>query len=358
MDTPRSFRLRFLVGVGVSILFLWLAFRSVDFAELWRVVVGANVLLLLLVMVLTFVMLFMRGTRWYFLLKPIARMPVLGLGWSVAIGFAVNNIIGARLGEVARSLSVSRKYHQPAPTVLGTVVIERVWDAVSLLVLVAIGLRVGDFSQPFEELAVIVDRALGIQMDPRAIVISTTVVVLAILTGVVVLRFWGEGIAGAADRFLKTLPPRWSRAVSGGLRSFSRGLTQTTEPIEIIAVVVLSVGLWVAGTVGVWLCLAACHIEAGLMSAAFVLFALAIAVAIPSGPGYIGTYHFIAASAIGLSTGAEWSQATAAAIVLHLSHYVPRTVSGVFALVREGMALGELRREQVETGDRHPRTNS
>ena len=137
------------------------------------------------------------------------------------------------------------------------------------------------------------------------------------------------------------------------------GLTQTSKPLEVCEVVLLSVLLWVAGSVGVWICLQACHLDAGPVDAAFVLFALAVAVAIPSGPGYLGTYHFIAASAIGLSTGAPWSQATGAAIVLHLSHYLPRTVAGTLALVSEGLGLGELKRERAATdgtGDRNNNT--
>jgi len=358
MNSSRALQGRYLLGLGVSVLFLWLALRKVDFRELWQVIADAEFGLLLLVMLLTFAMLFLRGLRWYFFLKPIRSLPVIGLGWSVAIGFAVNNIIGARLGEVARSLSVSRKYGLPAATVLGTVVVERVWDAVSLLALVAIGLFLWDFSRPLEQLTVAVDQGLGVQLDPSAILVSTSVVVVVVLAGVAVLRFWGEGIASRLDRVLAVLPKRWRQTFTGGLRSFSRGLIQTTDPLEVCAVVLLSASVWVAGSFGVWLCLKACHVDAGPMDAAFVLFALAVAVALPSGPGYIGTYHFIAASAIGLSTGAPWSQATAAAIVLHLSHYLPRTFTGILALVREGLALGELKRAQPVTDETGGRNNN
>jgi uncharacterized protein (TIRG00374 family) len=358
MNSSRPLHLRYLLGLGVSVLFLWLALRKVDFRELWQVIANAEFGLLLLVMLLTFAMLFLRGLRWYFFLKPIRRLPVIGLGWSVAIGFAVNNIIGARLGEVARSLSVSRKYGLAAATVLGTVVVERVWDAVSLLALVAIGLFLWDFSRPLEQLVVAVDQGLGIQLDPSAIVVSTSVVIVVILVGVAVVRFWGEGIASGLDRTLALLPKRWRRVFTEGLRSFSRGLTQTSNPLEVCEVVLLSALVWVAGSFGVWICLRACHIDAGPVDAAFVLFALAVAVAIPSGPGYFGTYHFIAASAIGLSTGAPWSQATGAAIVLHLSHYLPRTVAGILALVREGLGLGELKRDRTATDETGYRNNN
>jgi len=325
-----------------SLLFLWLAFRKVDPGELLEVMAGADLGPLLVAVALSFSMIFVRGLRWFFFLKPITRIPVADLGWSVAIGFAVNNLIGVRLGEVARSLSAGRKGGLAASTVLGTVVVERVWDAVSLLALFLLGLWLGDFSRPFEDLAVAIESGLGVRIDATTVPVSLTVAVAVILVGVVVLRWRGEAIAASLDRLLGPVPQRWREMLTGGLRGFARGLTQTTDPFEVAVVTLLSVVLWIAAGVGVWLCLGACHIEAGMVDAAFVLMALALAVAIPSGPGYIGTYHFLAASAISLSTGAPLSQATAAAIVLHLSNYLPRTLAGGGALLREGWAVFEL----------------
>ena len=68
-------------------------------------------------------------------------------------------------------------------------------------------------------------------------------------------------------------------------------------------------------------------IELSLLEAVFVTSALALGVAIPSSPGYIGTYQWIGVAALGL-LDVPVEQALAFSILMQASWYVPSTLAG------------------------------
>ncbi len=344
---------KFFLGLLVSAFFLFIAFYKitlhpfgvtprVDFHLMWIAMTQANKLLLLAVSAQVLFMLFVRGHRWSLFLKPIKRVPWIPLGWSTCIGFAVNNLLPARLGEVARSISASRKTKIGFGAVFGTVVVERIYDTLSLLVLFVLSLYVWEFAGPMDKLAAAVREQFGVNISQRVIAINLSALVGLILLIVVLLKWKTELALRIAGFFFRVLPARWREKTLTGVRNFIGGLTQTTEPLEVIWILIISAGLWVISAFSVWVGLAACGLHAGATDAIFVLMSMAIAVSIPASPGYVGPYHFLAATAITLCLGTPWDQAMGAAIVIHLANYIPQTVFGLFALAREGLSLKEI----------------
>jgi len=330
------------LGLAVTIFFLWLSFRKVDLGLMWQSIIHANPWLILIVVLQVFVMLFIRGHRWTLFLKPIVRMSWITLGWSTCIGFAVNNLLPARLGEVARSISASRKAKIGFSAVFGTVVVERIYDTLSLLVLFVCSLFVWEFSGPMTKLADAVQAEFGFQVSQESIARNLGLLVALILAAVIALKWKTEFFLRLAGFFLKPLPVHWREKTINGLRNFISGLTQTRNPWEAAWIVILSAILWIVSAITVWIGLYACGIHAGITDAIFVLMSMAIAVSIPASPGYIGTYHFLTATAITLALGSSWDQAMGAAIVIHLANYLPQTLSGLIALAREGLSLKEI----------------
>ena len=344
---------KFFIGLAVSAIFLFIAFYDIslsplgaqpkiDFGKMWFSITHANPVYVTAVMLQVLFMLFVRGHRWSLFLKPIQRVSWIKLGWSTCIGFAVNNLLPARLGEVARSISVSRKTKIGFGAVFGTVVVERIYDTLSLLVLFVLSLYVWEFSGPMAKLAVAVKQEFGVNISQRLIAINLSVLVGVILATVVMLKWQTELTLRVAAFFLRVLPERWRVKVLAGLRNFIGGLTQTTNPLEVIWILFISAALWIISALSVWFGLVACGLDVGATDAIFVLMSMAIAVSIPASPGYVGPYHFLGATAITLTVGATWDQAMGAAIVIHLANYLPQTVSGLFALAREGLSFQEI----------------
>lgn len=330
------------LGFAVSVFFIWLAFRKIDLRAMGRAMVAADPLLIFFIMAQVLAMLFLRGHRWTLFLKPVKRVSWIGLGWSCCIGFAVNNLLPARLGEIARSISASRKTGIGFGTVFGTVVVERIYDTITLLLLFIGSLFLWEFAGPMDKLIAAVQEQFGYTISQRGIAVNLSVFVGAILTVIVLLKWRTELTLRTAGFFLRPLPAAWREKFLNGLRNFIRGLTQTTDPLEAIWIVIVSAVLWIISIYSVYIGMIACGIPSGPTDAIFVIMSMALAVSIPASPGYVGTYHFLAATAIVLTAGVTWDRAMGAAIVIHLANYLPQTLSGFFALAREGLSLKEI----------------
>ncbi|NLH48881.1 MAG: flippase-like domain-containing protein [Myxococcales bacterium] len=333
------------LGFAVSVFFIWLAFRKIDPDKMWQAIVAADPLLIAFIMAQVLAMLFIRGHRWALFLKPVKRVSWLVLGWSTCIGFAVNNLLPARLGEIARSISASRKTGIGFGTAFGTVVVERIYDTITLLVLFIGSLFLWDFAGPMDKLIAAVRQQFGYTISQRGIAVNLAVFVGVVLAAIVLLK-WRTALAlRVAGLFLRPFPAAWREKILTGLQNFIQGLTQTTDPFEVVWILFLSAALWIISIYSVYVGLLACGIPAGATDAIFVIMSMALAVSIPASPGYVGTYHFLAATAIVLTAGVSWDQALGAAIVIHLANYLPQTLAGLLALAREGLSLKEIESE-------------
>ncbi|HPQ70264.1 MAG TPA: lysylphosphatidylglycerol synthase transmembrane domain-containing protein [bacterium] len=350
---------KFYLGLFVSAFFLFIAFfkvsfsplavtAKIDFSQMGQAIVTANPLYLVVIMAQVLGMLFIRGHRWTLFLKPIKKTNWISLGWSTCIGFAVNNLLPARLGEVARSISAGRKEGIGFGAVFGSVVVERIYDTLSILVLFVLSLFVWEFSGPMEKLAAATKSEFGVEISQQSIALNLSILVGLILAAIIFLKWKTEFSLRVARLFLTPLPVAWRDKIVNGLRNFINGLTQTKNPLEAAWVVVLSASIWVISALTVWLGLAACHVDASMTDAIFVLMTMVVAVSVPASPGYIGTYHYLCATGIVLSTDSTWDQAMGTAIVIHLSNYLPQTLAGLYALAREGLSLREIEEKPAE----------
>ncbi|RLC70370.1 MAG: hypothetical protein DRI26_07280, partial [Chloroflexi bacterium] len=142
---------RFWIGLGITLLFLFLFLYRTDFAEMGRALGQANYLFLLPGLLFYLVGVLFRSLRWRYLLKPIGTFSPLRLFPLIVIGFLVNNVLPARLGIVARAYILGEREGVSKMATAGTIVVEQVFDGVTLLLLAAIislfGVAVGGVMQ-------------------------------------------------------------------------------------------------------------------------------------------------------------------------------------------------------------------
>jgi len=124
-----------LIGVVISAVFLWLAFRRVPLSELWAFLKTINYLWTLPLVVILIGSMYWRSVRWRLLLPPTRNIPPPRLFGPLIIGFGLNNVFPARAGEVLRPLALTKKEGVPFGEGMGTVVMERIFDSIMLLVL-------------------------------------------------------------------------------------------------------------------------------------------------------------------------------------------------------------------------------
>jgi uncharacterized protein (TIRG00374 family) len=223
----------------------------------------------------------------------------------VVAGVAVNNVLPGRIGDLLRARWVSRGAFSYGRGV-ATVVFDRGFDLVVLLTFLLATLPlVTDESW--------VDR----------IVVGAVIAVALLGLGIVAARAYTRRRPGG--RRHRNLVRRFARDVLDGL-SEPLGVTRTQE------LVLLSVAAWLTWALGAYLVARSVGVELTMLQAIFVTAALNLGVAIPSSPGFVGTYQWLGVSALALF-GVPKDSALAYAIVLQAVWYVPTTLVGLGLLL-------------------------
>ena len=130
-------RLQLAIGIGISFVFLYLALRGVNPHDLWAAVQNFNWLYAIPFVAVTLLSMWIRAWRWRYLLLPPADLPPRRLWNPMMAGFALNGLLPARLGEFARAYVLGRKENLPFSRIFGTIVVERIFDTLVLLALLA-----------------------------------------------------------------------------------------------------------------------------------------------------------------------------------------------------------------------------
>ncbi len=314
MNVSRGALLRALIGIAISVVALALAVRGVDLERTASVVGTAGPAWIGAMLACNLLDIAVRGARWQRLLAPIHRVgyrPMLGY---LLIGYLANNVLPARLGELVRSHYLGEREGVSRATTLGTVVVERVID-ITVVVLIASG-------------AVVVLQARGLVANAALVGLALAgflVVALAVLLA-------AHRLPGA-DRAMQTAN-RWP-AVGDVARKLRGGLAVAGRSRTVGEAIALSLVAWsfsilafaAAGqAIGVELTMG----QAGLLSAG-----VALATAIPSGPGYLGTFE-LAAVELGGTFGLAADPAFAIALIVHAGILVVTSTGGAIALLRFG----------------------
>ncbi|MCS7207474.1 MAG: flippase-like domain-containing protein [Dehalococcoidia bacterium] len=336
---------RFWLGIGGSLLFLGLFLWRADIPQMLHALRQANYWYVLPGVGLYFVALWFRTLRWRVILHPLGR-PSLGRLWTVlTVGYMANNLLPVRLGELVRSYFLWEKERISATSALATIVVERVFDGLTLLLLALL-------MWSFMPMATIL-QSLGAQTGINWLVLTLGLSVpFFVAVGVlVVVALFPKGTVRGLLAVGRGLPPRLRTPALGlGIR-FLNGLAVLKSPQRWGMILGLSLPVWLAeasmfavigvgfgleGELGGW----------GALGAAMVLTVVVanLALSIPSTGGGVGPFEFFAAATLTI-LGAPASSAAAFALVAHMALLVPVILLGLIYLWAENISLMRLARE-------------
>jgi uncharacterized protein (TIRG00374 family) len=321
------------VGIAITVVFVWLVIRDVDFALVVAAIRDANWALLVGISLPSYLaVVHLRAMRWRHLTDPIQPIGIGSLFRATAVGFMANNIFPLRLGEVIRPWYLGREVGAPSAALFGTVILERVIDTICVIALAAVAIAL---------------RGAGEGGVLAQVAIGLIPVALAPLIGLVVLRMAPHLIIGLAGWLLKPFPARFRDYVIDVLGRFGDGLGALKGGAHLFWIAFHSITVWcVASTLpmlaGFW----ALGIDVGspletLVAAWVTLAAVGMAVAIPSAPGFFGTYH--AACRLALEPfGVPPEEAVALGTLLHGTFWVTLTLLGLAVLRARRTSFEEL----------------
>jgi len=294
------------VGVPLSAVLLWLASRNADLAAVRAALADAELGLVALAIAAIAGVYLLQASRW----RSIARTPELPtrrFGEMVVSGVAVNDVLPGRIGDLLRARWLQVDALIPGGRALATVFVDRSFDVLALTLFLAISLS---FVASTAWLARI---ALG---------------AFALLGAVVLV------LAGARVYTRRRPRERLRRGlVRRLLRDTVEGLADPLGRRRGVLLVAISLGAWAMWAVAAMLVARSLSIGLSPMEAMFVTAVVNLGVAIPSSPGFIGTYQWLAVSALALLS-VPTDQALAFSILMHAVWYVPTLVVGGVLLVR------------------------
>ncbi|MBF0135338.1 MAG: flippase-like domain-containing protein [Magnetococcus sp. DMHC-1] len=336
--------LRKALPVVLSLLLFYWVFRNVEIGSLWSVLQSTRFEWVLLTPVLVGLSLFFKAWRWRALLTAVHGEVTLWTVFSgISLGTLVDQVLPGKVGELIRSHLVGRKIGISRVTVLGTVVVERIFDILSVLTISTVA---------------ILGLGLHHHLLDKSLILGGGM--LAVLVVGLLVFLWSRSLL---HRLLGALLPRSLTAKVG-------------ELLERISQGFQTLGHWrysgraLLGTLLMWGCLVTAFMPllhamgfqpAPPLHTAFVLiFLTAVGIAIPTAPGGMGIYEFVAylSLSITLPAGALESPEMAARVAVfgllyHITSLVPELLAGFYCLNREfpGLSLGNaISRLRPESG--------
>jgi uncharacterized protein (TIRG00374 family) len=315
------------VGLGllISLLFLWFAFRNLNPAAVWGEIQHVNVGWLLVGAVWYFVGVTLISIRWQFLLRSIKPISLRGLIPLVAIGYMGNNVYPFRSGEILRVILLQRNYQVPVTRAATTVIVERVFDGLVMLTFIMVSLLFVDIQ------AVEIKRVASV----AAPIFLTAVVVFFILaTRPNLLRRIVETVG-------KALPTRINRLMTRLADEVIEGLQALRSPTDLAGAVVCSFASWMVEASVYWIVSFAFGLNVGYPVMLLTVGVVNLAGLIPASPGQIGVFEFFV-SLVLIAVGVPDTIAHAYALVVHVVIWLPVTLAGFAFLIRQGLGWGDI----------------
>jgi glycosyltransferase 2 family protein len=137
--------LQYLIFIGIGVFFVWLSLKSLNqekIAQIKYAMLNAKHWLLIPVFAMLFLGHLVRSLRWKLLIEPMGYNPsVTNTFFAVMIGYLTNQAV-PRLGEVLKCTILSRYEKIPADKLIGTIIIERIIDALTLLIVFGITIAI------------------------------------------------------------------------------------------------------------------------------------------------------------------------------------------------------------------------
>jgi glycosyltransferase 2 family protein len=325
---------RSVLGIAVSVLLLYFLFSKISLSEVRANLRQADLGLLALTAVVSTLIFPLRARRWRTILDPVAPHVPLGKLWrATAIGMMMNNVLWARAGEPGRAFALSREAPEvPFSTAFASLAVDRLFDAIVLLLLLALAMLDPSFPS-----------GVAVGGKPLAsYAIGFLGVILVGLIGLYALVFFPTALIRGFELIARRVAPRLEARGRDALAAFTQGLSVLKSPKHFLAISGWTVLHWLVNGLAFWICFRAVHVPGSFAAALFAQGVIAVGVAAPSSPGFVGVFEAGAVVALGVY-GIDRASALSWAFAFHIVSYIPITLIGAYYFARLGMSLGELK---------------
>ncbi|MBN1954221.1 MAG: flippase-like domain-containing protein [Anaerolineae bacterium] len=315
----------FVVGLLISLFFLWLAFRGLELGQVWETLRGANYWWLVPAVAVYFLSVWFRAWRWGFLLRSSKAIPANRLFPVVVIGYMGNDILPFRLGEALRAYVLWRQEQINIGTSLTTAILERLFDGLTMVCFVLFGLLFIPLSDLLSQMVTV-----------------ASAVFVGALIAFLFLAARPNLLQRLAQAFIDRLvPARFRPPLLKFAAGIVAGLTSLRSGRDVLVLFGVTVCIWLLETAKYWLVSFVFDLQLPYVGIMLMGGAVNLATAIPSLPGFIGTFDLMGIEVL-KGIGVPADAAGSYILVLHAILLIPVTLLGLVFMAAGGIRWAEI----------------
>lgn len=318
---------KFAAGLLLGAIFVYLSFRNTRWEEVLSRLAAIDLFPLAATLLLIILTQLLRALRWGILLRSLAPIGAADLIVITNIGLFSVVALPARLGEVFRAYLVTRKTSLPLSSVLATILVERVMDSLTILLMAGALL----IFIPFPNWLI----------TPAIVFSLVTLTLLGVITLVIAKR---KNFLQLLTPFIERLSGRFADRVTDVIKSFIEGFSVLRQDNKLLQAALLSAVIWLLHVLVIFELFRAFGFALPL-AAPFVLnVILILGIAIPAAPGFIGNWHYATILGLGFF-GVSESEALSFAIVHHFLSVGVVVLLGLLSLPFNRVSLLEAKKQ-------------
>jgi uncharacterized protein (TIRG00374 family) len=257
----------------------------------------------------------LRALRWWTLFDAPQRPPLREVTRALLVGYFFNNILPARAGEAARVMSLHARTRTPRAQAVGTIVAERLFDVLALLVIL---FAAYPWLPPISWL--------------RAAAIFGVVAVISVAALVFVLVRWDDrAIHWLLSPLRRIRRDGFAERVELAAINATRGLVAIRSPRIAVRSLALTIASWVVLSLSYWILMQGFSLDEPFAAGLLVTVTINMGLVLPSSPAALGVFEAATVLALKAFDVAQ-AQALSYALVLHLLNLVPFLVAGAALL--------------------------
>ncbi|MEY3011540.1 MAG: hypothetical protein RIT45_275 [Pseudomonadota bacterium] len=346
--SSRDLALRWSVGIGVGVLFTWLAARSwpvdklfggslewaPEFAATLQLRGGEGLVswslslghLLAYAGILTLIHGW-RVLRWLPLVRPFAPVPLAVLNRIGAVGFMGVFLLPLRLGELVRPTLLARDGGVPFGTGLSMIAVERISDGLMVTLML------------FGVLLTVPETALERSPEVRQGAYAALTVFGSAMIGLVLTAVARNFTKRLLELTVGRLSGQLASRIHGLLTTFIDGLRVLGSPGAIASFVLLTAGYWLTNGFGIWVMARGLGLEVPVTAGYAMMCCVVVGMMIPNSPGNVGSFWYFLLLPMGLyAIDADSPRAIAFALLVWLAQLLQTSLFGAWGTWARGRA--------------------
>ena len=352
----RNFGLSLFIGALASVTGLYFAFRRIPFTELLNYLLSINYVWILPTIAVILVVFGLRAFRWGYILSSEYSVGFWQAFHPLMIGFMVNCILPGRVGEVARPVVLSRYQTIPVSAGLATVVVERIFDLVVLLLLFMI---ISAYVQIDPDISLTIG-GYHVDRDALSKVFKGTVQLSGFLVAGLLLVCFSKprqiikNVVVAVPKVIPLLEEskkisivnRVSKPIIRIIDNIASGVGLITKPKRIVVCLLYSMAVWFFTALSYYVFSVGCpEISLSFNQMVVVMVIICFAIALPSVPGYWGLWEVGGIFAM-LLFGVPEKDAAGFTLANHVVQIIPVVIIGLVSAWISGVNIRRIYQKQ------------